>query len=256
MIDDRLDLVRAVVQTGPGNGLRLLDRCAEARESYVEALRLDPDLALANAHLGLVLQREGQLQAAAFWLKKAVELEESNVTFWEWLAGLHDEREAPAEALPCWERVLALGPDRPAPHLSLGWDLQQEGRVDEAREHYLAAIRLHPESGQARLSLGGLHEELGEMAEAEADFREALRLQPALPAPHARLATLLRGKLPDLDLAALELRLNNDNLTQGPRARLLFGLAHVLDARSDYRLRRRLLARSERNRDRFGSRTP
>ena len=55
--------------------------------------------------------------------------------------------------------------------------------------------------------MGGLHEELGEMAEAEAAFRAALGLQPRFALPHARLATLLRGKLPDADLAALEERL-------------------------------------------------
>ncbi len=59
------------------------------------------------------------------------------------------------------------------------------------------------------------------MAEAEAAFRTALKLQPAFALPHARLATLLRDKLPDEDLAALEERLADEQLGQGPRARLL-----------------------------------
>jgi tetratricopeptide (TPR) repeat protein len=72
------------------------------------------------------------------------------------------------------------------------------------------------------------------LAEAEATFRKALELQPKFAIPHARLATLLRGKLPDADLAALENRLGDDALGQGPRARLLFSLAHVLDARGEF----------------------
>src|SRR5262249_15629445 len=68
----------------------------------------------------------------------------------------------------------------------------------------------------------------------EEAFRTALRVQPAFALPHARLATLLRGELPDEDLAALEQRLADPQLAQGPRARLLFGLAHVLDVRGDY----------------------
>jgi hypothetical protein len=55
-----------------------------------------------------------------------------------------------------------------------------------------------------------------------------------MPLPHARLATLLRHKLPDADLAALETRLADAALDQGPRARLLFGLAHALDGRGEY----------------------
>ncbi|HQU41307.1 MAG TPA: hypothetical protein PK867_00785, partial [Pirellulales bacterium] len=83
--------------------------------------------------------------------------------------------------------------------------------------------------------MGCLHEELGEMAGAEECFRAAVRLQPLLPGPHARLATLLRGKLPDADLAALEARLAEPGLGQEGRSNLLFGLAHVLDARGEYR---------------------
>jgi tetratricopeptide (TPR) repeat protein len=182
----------------------------------------------------LILQREGELGNALPWLKQAVELEPANATFWEHLAELHDEMEEPAESLPCWERVVALAPDRAGAHLGLGWALQEEGRFAEAGEHYRTAVRLQPDFATAELNLGGLHEELGELAEAEASFRTALRLQPAFALPHARIATLLRGKLPAEDLAALEQRLADEQLGPGPRARLLFALAHVLDARGDY----------------------
>ena len=42
-----------------GNAFRVLGRLVEARAAYLEALRLDPELALAHAHLGLTLQKEG-----------------------------------------------------------------------------------------------------------------------------------------------------------------------------------------------------
>ena len=102
---------------------------------------------------------------------------------------------------------------------------KKEGRFAEAGEHYRTAAQLQPDSAIAQLNLGGLHEELGEMAEAEAAFRTALRLQPAFALPHARIATLLRGKLSDADLAALEQRLADEQLGQGPAraAIVLFG---------------------------------
>jgi hypothetical protein len=52
--------------------------------------------------------------------------------------------------------------------------------------------------------------------------------------PHARLGTLLRGKLPADDLAALEARLADPQLADAPRARLLFALGHVLDGRGEH----------------------
>ena len=72
------------------------------------------------------------------------------------------------------------------------------------------------------------------MSAAEEAFRTALKLQPSFALPHARLATLLRGKLPDEDLAALEARLADEKLEPGVRGRLLFALAHALDGRGDY----------------------
>jgi tetratricopeptide (TPR) repeat protein len=231
----RLSPDLAAMHHNLGNVLRALDRLVEARAAYLEALRLDPKLALAQAHLGLILQKEGEFENALVWLKKAAELEPANPTFWEYLAELQDEREEPGEAIPCWERAIALAEtDRPGPHLSLGWALQEEGRLDEAREHYGMAMELNPEMAGAPLNMGGLHEELGEMAEAEASFRAALRIQPKYAAAHARLATLLRGKLPAADLSALEERLADPALEPGPRGRLLFAQAHVLDAQGDF----------------------
>ena len=88
-----------------GNALRALDKPVEARAAYLDALRLDPNLAPAHAHLGLVLQQEGQLGDALTWLKQAVELKPEDATYWEYLAELYAEREEQAEAIPCWERV-------------------------------------------------------------------------------------------------------------------------------------------------------
>jgi len=224
----------AALHHNRGNALRNLGQLLEARAAYLEATRLDPRLVLAHRHLGLILQQEGRLEEALPWLQQAAELEPDDPTSWENLAELHGEREQPALAIPCWERVLTLAPDLAVAHVSLGWALQEEGRLAEAGEHYAIAARLQPDNAAARLNLGGLFEEQGALAEAETAFREALRLQPAYALPHARLATLLRGKLPDADRAALEERLTDADLGPGIRARLLFGLAHVLDARGDF----------------------
>jgi tetratricopeptide (TPR) repeat protein len=230
----RLQPELAALHHNLGNAYRALDQLVEARGAFLEAIRLDPKLARSHAHLGLILQREGRFNDARIRLKRAMELEPAQPVFWEYLAELHGDQEEPAEAIRCWQRVLVLKPERPAAHNGLGWALQEEGRLDEAAEHFRAALRLQPDYALPQLNLGGVHEELGELAEAEAAFRTALRMQPAYALPHARLATLLRGKLPAADQAALEERFADPNLEEGPRARLLFALAHVLDARGDW----------------------
>ena len=193
---------------------------------------LEPDLALSQAHLGLTLQCEGKLPKPLPWLKRATESEPSNALFWEWLAELYDELEEPAKSIPCWERVLSLGAECAGPHIGLGWALQQEGGLELACEHYRTALALEPDAAMAHLNLGGLYEEQGDMAAAEAAFRTALRSRDQLcraarSAGHfvARQAARQRS---GGDGGAIERRATGP----GPRARLLFGLAQVLDDRA------------------------
>ena len=177
----RLDPSSAEIHDNLGNVLRALDRLDEAWTAYWEALRLNPELPLANAHVGLLLQKKGHFAEALPWLRKAVDLEPTTAAIWEWLADLHGEMDEPAAAIPCWERVLALEPDRSAARLSLGRALQDEGRLAEAREQYRIADRRMPHSGPPQLNLGWLHELLGEMDEAESAFRQALDSTAKLP---------------------------------------------------------------------------
>jgi tetratricopeptide (TPR) repeat protein len=231
----RLQPDMAALHHNLGNALRALEKFVEARAAYLEALRLDPNLAPAHAHLGLTMLRDNQPNEALPWVKRAVELDPTNATFQEILAEVHMEREEPGEAIAHFEEALALSEEeRPGVHLSLGWALQEEGRLDEARAHFETALKIQPDWASAYLNMGGLAEEQGRMDDAEAAFRKAIEMQPNFPIPHARLATLLRGKLPDEDLAALERRLSDPNLPQGPRARLLFGLSQVLDHRGEH----------------------
>ena len=236
----------AVLHHNLGNTLRVLERLVDAKVSYLEALAARPETGLVECPSRPGAPQGRPASDALVWLKKAVELEPGNVDFWQWLAELHDEMEESAESIPCWERVVALDPDRASAHLSLGWALQDESRFDEAREHYDAAIQLQPDFAAAYLNLGGLQEELGDMAAAERSFRTALEKQPAMRLPHARLATLLRSKLPEADLAALEERLKDDKLAEGPRGQAAFCAGPRPGRQGRIRPGRRMPAREQR----------
>jgi tetratricopeptide (TPR) repeat protein len=240
----RLDPTSAELLDNLGQVLRALDQLDEAWAAHWEALRLNSTLGTVHAHIGLIYQRRGHLAKAVPWLRRAVERAPDDATLWQGLAELLDDLDEPSESIPCWERVVAMDPDRLSAQLSLGRALQEEGRLAEARERYLTVLDRDPGLGAVHLNLGWLHELVGEMDEAEAAFRTALRRQPDFALPHARLATLLRGRLPDDDLAALEQRLADPQLAEVPRAHLLFGLAHVLDAREEYARAADCLARA------------
>jgi tetratricopeptide (TPR) repeat protein len=230
----RLRPEAAALHFNLGNVLRALNQPGAAKAAYAEALTLDPNLAQAHANLGQLLYREGQLAEALPWLRQAVEFKPDDANLWEQLGDLHTDREAPAEAIPCYERSLILKPERALVHNALGWALQEEGRIADAEEHYLTAERLNPGIPGTQVNIGGLEEERGNLDEAAACFRKALELNPAYGLPHARLATLLRGKLPDADRAALEARLAELSDDDEARPALQFGLAQVLDACGEF----------------------
>ncbi len=230
----RIQPVLAPLHHNLGNAFRALKRFAEARSAYLEAVRLDPNLALPAAHLGQILRKEGKLDEALIWLKRVTELEPQTASHWKKLGALYSAREEFSEAIICWERALHLEPGRADVHNRLGSLLQKEGRKEGAGEHYRSALRLRPKSAVSYLNIAGLHKEFGELAEAATACREALRVEPSNNTALASLAILLRGRLPEADLAVLEQRLSDPKLGESPRARLLFALAHVLDDRGEY----------------------
>ena len=101
-------------------------------------------------------------------------------------------------------------------------------------EHFRAAACIDPRSALPLVNIGNIYQELGDLKGAEAVYRNALLLQPDSGLAYARLATLVRANLPEVDRAELEIRLSDPTVPTQLRARLLFALAHVLDARGDY----------------------
>ncbi len=225
----------AIFHHNLGNALRRLERWSEARAAYLEALRLDPELSRTHLQIGMTLRIQGELDQALPWYEQAVDLASHDPLFWEQLAELHGERQDHLEAIRCWERAIELSPvEKAHSYLSLGWSLQEEGRLAEAADSYRAAARVQPDLAQAYVNLGGIHEELGRMAEAESAYRTGIRLQPHAGVAHAKLGTLLRGELPEADFLALEERLADPDLNPSPRARLLFAASVVHDATGNY----------------------
>jgi len=217
-----------------GNVHRAAGRYSEARACYFEALRLNPSLARTQANLGQILQQEGRVDEALTCFRRAIELQPNSIELLGYLADAAADWDRQLEAIECYKRIVELDPNRALSHNNLGALLQEEGRLDEAKEHYHTALRVEPNFPPPHISLGGLLEALGELPQAEARFRKALELHPGHTVALARLATMLRGNLPDDDLRILKRRLADPTLDDPRRSSLLFGLAHVLDARREY----------------------
>ncbi len=214
-----------------------MNRCEEARGAYLEALRLDPDLAHSHLQIGMTLRVDGQLAEAEPWFKQAVDLDPENAWFWEQLARPPDGTPGARRGDPVLgasHRAVREGAGRPAHQPGLVASGRQDGSPRQWNNTELPC-ELQPEAVMAQINLGGIHEELGEMAAAEAAYRTAARIQPNFGLAYARLGTLLRGTLARSPTSPrIEERLADPETNPSARARLLFALCLVLDARGEY----------------------
>jgi Flp pilus assembly protein TadD len=102
-----------------------------------------------------------------------------------------------AEAISHYERTLALDPDQPATHNTVGLALASLDRIEEAISHYERALVLHPDHVQANSNLGVLRTRQGRHADAVGHYQRVLAIQPEHADVHNNLAALLvqQGRL-------------------------------------------------------------
>jgi TolB-like protein/Flp pilus assembly protein TadD len=172
-----------------------------AIHSLQEAVRLDPNYALAYAKLSLAWRQ----YAASF--------------------ATNDNEQAYAEAKAAAEKAIKLAPDQVEPHKAAGWVainpdldfaqaeqefrralqispsdagaksglsycLMAQGHLTEAERAFYETLSLDPLSVPIWFNLGRLATGAGRYQEAEKMFREALQIQPGVARAHAFLATL------------------------------------------------------------------
>ncbi len=217
-----------------GNALREVGRLADARQCYGEALRLKPGLAMTYNNMGQALQEENALDQAQACYERALEIDPDSARYHCNLASLLAEQEKYDEATARYRLALRLDPAYAEAHCGLGGVRHEQGDLEQAQAHYREALHFDSDLPTAHAALGQVREELGDLAAAERCWRTTLRHDPRHAFAHAQLATLLRDKLPDENLASLCQLLSEPDMPDARRSALQFGLAQVHDARGAY----------------------
>jgi protein O-mannosyl-transferase len=122
---------------------------------WARALACHPRSAYVQCSYGMVLHRDGNIDEAAAYYRKA----------------------------------LALGPDADA-HNNLGGILASRGKLDAAATHFEEALKINPYSIDAHVNLGRVMAERGELDKAIARFEEALKIDPDRADIQSRLGSL------------------------------------------------------------------
>jgi len=95
------------------------------------------------------------------------------------------------EAIEHYLQALRIKPDYEEAHNNLGNVLKNQGRTKEAIAHYLKALRIKPDFVEAHNNLGNVMENQGRTEEAIAHYLEALRIKPDYEEAHYNLGTIL-----------------------------------------------------------------
>jgi tetratricopeptide (TPR) repeat protein len=205
-----------------------------AVEHIQRALTLKPDWAEAHYNLGAAFKDQGKLDEAVACYRRALKLKPDYAKAHNNLGAAFRDQGKLDEAVACYRRVLELKPDVAEVYDNLGNALKDQGKPDEAVACYRRALELRPDFPEAHNNLGSALEEIGDLRGAEDSFRAALTCNSRFAVAHYNLAALLRGKLPEKDLAAQRQLLEETELPDAQRLLLHFGLAQVLDARGQY----------------------
>ena len=188
---------------------------ASARESYLEASRLEPANPESYLRMGMDVARNNA-NDAIYWITQAHERAQDrpdiSCLLSEQLIRVRNYEMADAILAPVTQRH----PDDPKVWEALGDLRSSQKRLEEAASAYHQSLKLDPANVNVRLALAELDREAGRADAASAELREVLRLQPGNPKADAQLArdAFDAGQTDEaLRLARLCLKSDPDNLT-------------------------------------------
>lgn len=127
---------------------------------------------------GLDDGEEANLDEAAAWYRRALEVDPYLVAALINLANIHYARDELAEAQALYERAIGLEPDFFEAHFNLGNIYHDLGRYSEAAACYRSALTLNPEYADAHFYLAVTFEKMGHSHDAKPHWRSYQRLAP------------------------------------------------------------------------------
>jgi len=161
-----------------GNALFGNNQLEQAEQAYREALRLNSCMADAHNNLGSVLRDLGRYDEAIECFQAALEED----------PGHHEARcnvqsQAPIDntnsiRMGRLRQAVKLNPDDSRSQSALADMLREQGRYDEAHEHYTEAITNDPQSIDAHFGLGYVYLSDGRHEQAKEYFEQVLRVDP------------------------------------------------------------------------------
>jgi tetratricopeptide (TPR) repeat protein len=154
-----------------------------------EAIRLDPNSAMAFVNRGAAYQNKGDNDRAIADYSEAIRLDPKTAVAFRNRCGTYLSKGDMDRAIANCNEAIQLNPNNAAAFVNRGAVYGNKGDNDRAIADYNEAIRLDPNSAAAFVSRGAAYQNKGDNRRAIADYSEAIRLNP-----NDALAFCNRGK--------------------------------------------------------------
>jgi tetratricopeptide (TPR) repeat protein len=118
------------------------ERYAEAQAAYRKAIELDPTDPVLYFNLAIVHQRQGELPESAAAYLEATKRDPQYAEAWNGLGCVLGELERPKEAVVAFRRAVQLVPTYGDAHFNLASELEQQGQVAAANDHWRRYLKL------------------------------------------------------------------------------------------------------------------
>jgi len=180
--------------SAPKDSLSLLDELANApcepAPEGTTTLQMHAFLAVAMAK-----HREGRLAEAEQMYRQVLRWQPDQPDAYHLLGLLAAQLNRPDDALPLFERAIALNPAVPEYHANYGNALTIAARIDDAEAAFAKAISLRPDFPEALMNLATVRRNRGDLDEAERLLYRSLALRPDWPDAQLNLANVALARL-------------------------------------------------------------
>ncbi|MDJ0554863.1 MAG: tetratricopeptide repeat protein [Microcoleaceae cyanobacterium MO_207.B10] len=161
-----------------------------------QALKNQPDLAPACKTMGIILQQQGQIEAASEWYLRAINIQPDFAEAYVNIGTIYAKKQQWQEAINYYQKAIAIKPDIGPALRNLAKAYQKLGKVAEAAHFQYQAYSLEPSKITATeyINLGNTLLQQEQLTEAISCYRNALKLNPKSVVVYQNLAAALSKK--------------------------------------------------------------